>query len=188
MKPSARSAILGLAVVAVAAFSYVLVYKPWAKGRSFQPPAVSFEGDSAALRQSVVVPTLDTPMPDKMNVVWCGSMQLAWNRLGTQVLHGQPAIRGAETVVSRLNQAPFKEGDVAAESCFAAAGFIKDGIAESIRSEMQQRFQRDVELEAAPLEAVLAYAYLQSHVAFRIPFFDSVPIGSLADHSLPVGS
>jgi hypothetical protein len=60
----------------------------------YAPPPVAFSGDSKDLPQSVVVPTLDTPMPEHKNVVWCGTLQLAWNRLGKDVLHQPPQVPG----------------------------------------------------------------------------------------------
>ena len=72
-------------------------------------PTIAFKGDSEDLRQSVVVPTLDTPMPKDKNVVWCGTLQLAWNRLGKDVLHQPPNVQGAETVASRLNEASLEK-------------------------------------------------------------------------------
>ena len=42
--------------------------------RPYLPPAMAFNGDSRDLKQSIVVPTLDTPMPKGKNVIWCACM------------------------------------------------------------------------------------------------------------------
>lgn len=86
--------VLSLAIVLYFAF----------RGRPYQSLAIVFQGDSNDLHQSTVVPTLDTPMPKGRNVVWCATLQMAWNRLGEDVLHQPPHVQGAETVVSRLNR------------------------------------------------------------------------------------
>jgi hypothetical protein len=143
------------------------------RGRPYQPPAIVFQGDSEDLRQSVVVPTLDTPVPQHKNVIWCGSMQLAWNHLGKDVLRGPPRVQGAETVASRLNQAALTEDDLPSDSCFATAGFAKDGVAERVKSEMAHRFHKDVEIAALDPNGILAYAYLEASAAFTVPFFDN---------------
>ena len=58
-------------------------------------------------------------------------------------------------------------------SYYAAAGFAKDGIAEKIRREMQERFQKeptDLDDKGA---VILAYAYLRASVPFTLPFFEN---------------
>jgi len=165
---------LGLVVLLGTAVIGVVVFFLLRAGRPYQPPGIAFEGDSKDLRESVVVPTLDTPMPKGKNVVWCGTIQLGWNRLEKDVLHARPRIQGAEAVVSRLNEAQLREEDVPPDSYFAAAGFVKDGIAQNVKTEMRRRFQEDVQLGSMPEpDGVLIYSYLQAHMAFTIPFFDN---------------
>jgi hypothetical protein len=162
------AALVVLVVVGIVAFQFSR------RGQPYRPPQVSFEGSSADLRQTVVVPTLDTPMPSAKNVVWCGSLQIAWNRLRDDVLRAPPSIAGAEAVVSRLNQAALTEQDLPEDSFLAAAGFLKHGIVETIRGQMLERFQRDVQFDDIRGDAVvLAYSYLQTHVKFTIPFFEN---------------
>jgi uncharacterized membrane protein len=141
-------------------------------GGAYSPPPVAFQGHSKDLRQTVIVPTLDTPMPEHRNVVWCGTLQLAWNHLGKDVLHGPPQVRGAEEVAARLNRAQLGEGDLPADSYLATAGFAMDGITDKVKAEMRERFQEDVEIEPLDPGDILAYAYLQASAAFTIPFFD----------------
>jgi hypothetical protein len=132
----------------------------------------AFQRSSKDLQQSVVVPTLNTPMPPHRNIVWCGTLQLAWSRLGKDVLHQPPQVHGAEAVVARLNQAQLGEDDLPTDSCLATAGFAKDGIVEKIKSEMTRRFHKQIEIDAMRPNEILAYAYLEASAAFTIPFFD----------------
>jgi hypothetical protein len=161
--------IVGLILVAVCAVTLRTSHTE----RPYSPPAVAFSGDSKHLLESVIVPTLDTPMPQHKNVVWCATIQLAWNRLGKDVLHQPPQIKGAEDVVSRLNLAQFGDGDLPTDSYLAAAGFAKDGVVEKVKSEMKRRFQSEVEIDPLQPNDILAYAYLEANAAFTIPFFDS---------------
>jgi hypothetical protein len=155
---------------------------PRVKGPYATPPVV-FNGESKDLRQSVVVPTLDTPMPQNKNVIWCGTIQLAWNRLGKDVLHQLPQVHGAETVVSRLNLAQFSEDDLSSDSYLATAGFARDGIAENVKSEMTRRFQREVKIDPMNASDILAYAFLEANADFTIPFFDNRSLFSFRDSS-----
>lgn len=147
------------------------VLHPRIKG-PYEPPAVAFIGESTDLRQSVVVPTLDTPMPEGMNVMWCGTFQLAWNRLAKDILGQPPDVKGAEAVAQRLNQAQFVENDLPPGSYLALAGFAKDGIADVVQSKMTSVFQKAVEIDPMDPGDILAYAYLEASAEFTVPFFD----------------
>jgi hypothetical protein len=139
----------------------------------YPAPNAAFKGDSVLLQQSVVVPTLDTPMPPGKNVIWCASFQAAWDRLKDDVVHEPVAVAGAEEITSRLNAGAIVPGDLPEESCYAAAGFAKDGIADRIRKEMKERFQREpIDLSGSD-SAILAYGYLQARVGFTIPYMEN---------------
>ena len=162
------AAVAVLVVVGIVAFQFLR------RGQPYRPPQVGFEGRSTDLRQTVVVPTLDTPMPAGKNVVWCGSLQIAWNRLRDDLLRSPPSIAGAEAVVSRLNQAGLTEQDLPEDSFLAAAGWVKDGIAERVQGQMEERFQVEVSFDDMPVDTeALVYSYLQAHVKFAIPFFEN---------------
>ena len=141
--------------------------------RPYRPPPIAFQGESKDLHQTVVVPTLDTPMPKSKNVIWCGTLQLAWNHLGSDVLHQPPQVQNAKVVASRLNQEQLTESDLPPNSYLATAGFVKDGIVEKVKSEMKRRFQKDVQIDPMERNDILAYAYLEANAAFTIPFFDN---------------
>jgi hypothetical protein len=121
----------------------------------------------------LVIPTLDTPMPQGATVVWCGTFELGWKQLGKDVLKSPPEIPGTEELVSRLNQASLSEFDLPDDSFFVKAGYIKDGIATSVKTEMARRFQKNIELGDLPEQnGILVYSYLQTACAFSIPYFD----------------
>lgn len=67
----------------------------------------------------------------------------------------------------------FAEADLPPESYMATAGFAKDGVVDKVKSEMKQRFQKDVEIDPLEPNDFLAYAYLEANAAFTIPFFDN---------------
>jgi hypothetical protein len=142
---------------------------------AYVPPPVAFHGSSAEMERTVIVPTLDTPMPEGKNVVWSASFQVAWNRLRDDILKGPVKIDKGADVAARLNASPVTEKDLPKGSFYAAAGWVKDGIVEKIKAEMQQRFQKVPELRFEPEAAngFTAYAYLQAAVPFAIPFFEN---------------
>jgi hypothetical protein len=154
------------------------------------PP--TFAGDSTGLRDTVIVPTLDTPFPEGKSAVWCASFQLAWDRLKRDVAGEPVRVANAEQPCDRLNRAAFPEDGLPAGTYYAAAGRVDDGIRERIQAEMAKAFP-DVPaptLDAAPSEAI-AYAFLKGGVKFRDPFFENDEPLTFTDssgHATAVGS
>src|SRR5262245_7786199 len=99
---------------------------------SVLPKARTFDGSSRDLQRTVIVPTLDTPIPDGKSAIWCATIQLCWNRLRTDVAKEPPVIRGAEGLSAQFNAARVSEADLPADSFYAAAGLVRDGIVEKI--------------------------------------------------------
>ena len=136
------------------------------------PPA--FVGNAQTLKETTVVPTLETPLPQGKNVIWCASLQLAWDSLKKNVVGEPIKIKGVEELVEKLNAGEFPANALENESYYAAAGWKKDGIAAKIQAEMQARFP-DVtpDLSGVTDATAIAYAYLKAGLKFRIPYFEN---------------
>jgi hypothetical protein len=142
-------------------------------GRAYTPQPLTFAGDAGALRNTVVVPTLDTPVPPGRNAIWCASFELAWQHLRSDVVNEPVRIAGAEAVAERLNGAPTTEADLPPEAWVALAGRGADGIAGRIREEVAARFPDLPPPAIDPQAALVAYAYLRAAARFTLPFFDN---------------
>lgn len=134
------------------------------------------EVDSRSLKGTSVVATLDCPLPEHKNAVWCATFQMAWDRLKTDVIGEPIRLTGAEDLASRLNRAAFPVADIEPQSYYANAGLVKDGILEQIQADMTARFPS----EPAPSfdrgfrqlpEVVVAYAYLNVDAGFEHPYY-----------------
>jgi len=132
--------------------------------------------DSANLKQTSVVATLDCPMPEHRNVIWCSTFQMAWDRLEDDIIGEPIQVLGAEELAARLNRAKVSEADLEPESFYATVGFVRDGIIEQIQQEMAKRFPS----ESVPVfgekystlpEPIVAYSFLSVDVGFRYPFY-----------------
>ncbi|HEV8061245.1 MAG TPA: hypothetical protein VGP68_15300 [Gemmataceae bacterium] len=143
----------------------------WLQTSSYTPPALSFDGDSSNLHELAIVPTLDTPMPPGKSVLWCSSLQIAWNQLKQDIVKEPIRIEGAEAIADRLNRAEQSLSDISADSVYAVAGLVRDGINGKIRSEMHIRFPGTPvpELDEDPL-AITAFAHLSAGVKYTHPF------------------
>lgn len=164
-----------LMVLVVAGVAALVVARKFRHGRPYQPPPIAYEGDSRGLEHTVVVPTLDTPMPPGKNVIWCSSFQVAWNHLKDDVTKAPVRLANAEEIADRLNRARQSEADLPEGSYYATAGFVSDGIVGTIEQEMASRFPSATKptFEGLLPDAIVAYAYLNAGLKFTIPFFDS---------------
>lgn len=139
----------------------------------YHPPPPAFDGTSDQLTQTVIVPTLDTPIPDGQSAVWCASFQLAWNRLRDDVAKGPVRLAGGQAVADRLNRGDQTEADIDPADVYAAAGLTNDGIADRIRTEMTRRFPAVPPPDLGAGNAAVAYSYLAAACQFDLPFFDN---------------
>jgi hypothetical protein len=132
-------------------------------GPPYDPPKPSFDGSSEGLQNTVILPTLDTHIPEKKSAVWCSSFQLAWNHLKADVAKGVVQLRNAETIADRLNRAEQSENDLNSQDYYAVAGMARDGIIPIIQAEMERRFP-DIPIPTldVPADGAVAYGYMRA--------------------------
>ena len=134
--------------------------------------------DSRSLKQTTVVATLECPLPEHKNAIWCSTFQMAWDKLKQDLITEPVQLPGAEPLANRLNQGVYPTGDLNAQSYYVAAGFVKNGIIEQIQKEMAQRFPSepmptfDERYRQLP-DVVVPYAYLHVDVRFTHPYYAS---------------
>ncbi|MCX5646698.1 MAG: hypothetical protein NTZ17_18780 [Phycisphaerae bacterium] len=132
--------------------------------------------DPKSLAQTAVVATLDCPLPEHRNAIWCSTFQMAWDKFRQDIIGEPVQVLGAEELANRLNGAPFPAGNIEEKSYYAAAGFVKSGIIEQIQKDMRQRFPSepvptfDSRYTTLP-DVALAYAYLNVDVGFDYPYY-----------------
>lgn len=132
--------------------------------------------DSNDLKQTLIVATLDSPLPKYHNVIWCSTFQMAWDKLKQDVIGEPVEVLGAKELADRLNRAAFSDKDLQNESYFATAGLLEDGIIAQIQEEMTQRFPSEPApvfdgIGELPLETIIAYSYLNADIGFEYPFY-----------------
>src|SRR5262249_19888246 len=124
--------------------------------------------------QTVIVPTLDSPIPEGKSAIWCASFRFAWNRLKDDVAKEPIQLANAQPIADRLNRGEESEDDVEPDAVYAAAGLAKDGLVERIQAQMASKFpnvprpQLDV-----PAGGAVAYAYLAASAKYEYPYFEN---------------
>ncbi|HBO43432.1 MAG TPA: hypothetical protein DD670_05780 [Planctomycetaceae bacterium] len=137
--------------------------------------AATFEGASTDLEQTRVVATLDEPMVEGTNTVWCASFQAAWKRLEEDLAKAPVELEGEPALVDSLNRADDPRSIVPEESLYVAAGWTRDGIIEQIQKEVSAKFpgKTPPEFDDNEMRVAVAYAYLQAQIKFGLPYFQN---------------
>ncbi|UCC96320.1 MAG: hypothetical protein JSW66_10785 [Phycisphaerales bacterium] len=162
---------LGAVVVVLLSTSFGCYFMDRIKG-SGAPQ--TFSDSSKSLKDTIIIPTLDSSCPENKNVIWCSSFQLAWNRMKDDVIGAAVEVVGAEELAARLNNSEQSDADVEASSFYAAAGRVEEGIISKVQKDMAARFPShsvpDFSHIAAIPRAILAYSYLTANVPFKYPY------------------
>lgn len=137
-------------------------------------PERAFAGSSDLLKQTVVLPTLDTSIPDKKSAIWCISIQVAWNRLKNDITKEPVKLTKGQEIADRLNNAEESESDMASADFFAMAGRVKDGIVQKIETGLAKKFPQNT---MSPIQSfpggVVAFGYVKADVRYEYQFLNN---------------
>lgn len=118
--------------------------------------APAYSGSSESLNQTIIVPTLDSPIEENKNVIWSSAFQLALNELPGDVTSEFSEVVDSNTIARR--------------SYYTAVGKFSDGIIEVIKNDMAQDFPKHSIPEFTKSYDMLVYSYLDLNVPFKYPF------------------
>ena len=127
------------------------------------------------LKNTVISAHLEVPIDGK-NVIWCGTFQLAWNKL-CELFGEEVTLEGNPPMVAELNKKTFTKDYIDKDSYNALAGVVKDGIIRKTKNALQKTFKG----AASPLlipnrgdcsgdHDIITYAYFFKHLSFKQPF------------------
>lgn len=137
-------------------------------------PERAIAGSSDLLKQTVVLPSLDTSIPDKKSAIWCISIQLAWNRLKNDITKESVKLRNGQEIADRLNNSEESESDMASADYFAMAGRVNDGIVQKIEAGLAQKFPQNI---MPPIQSfpggVVAFGYVKADVRYEYQFLNN---------------
>jgi hypothetical protein len=122
-----------------------------------------------------LVPSLDAELIGTDSVVYCPTIQIAWDEL-KQIVGGPIELDGRDSqpIVNQLNQGGCPTGVVAEAACVAMAGFTDQGIAEKIREALKHKFGNQApalpDMLVASKKAIVSYAFLRRRLPFSRKF------------------
>jgi hypothetical protein len=120
------------------------------------------------LKHHVIVPTLDSPLPEGKGALWCSSFLMAWKS------NGGGRVGNDNADFARLNWAQVSEDDFPLSTVYSQAGQYNQELIDKIQSEMAVRFpNRPVPKLGDGGGGILAYAYLESAMRFEQAYLDN---------------
>lgn len=125
---------------------------------------------TAQLQHTDVSAVLAVPHAPNTSILWCATMQLAWDQL-PGVIGGPVTLQGSPPLIADLNKSPFPPGDLDASSYVAVAGKMP-AILATIKDELARKFHggaRPGQLPAGDDSTIAAYAYLFKNLEFDTP-------------------
>ena len=134
------------------------------------------KADVSSLKDTELVAHPDAPIPPNHNVIWCGTLQLAWNK-AIDLVGEKLQFVNQPPVVDLLNQENFTGRDLDLASYVALADFERNHVEAEIRAALEKTFHGAASPELIPPippnpgpDDFVAYAYLFKNLAFPIPF------------------
>ena len=137
--------------------------------------AKTFDGSSAALKCTKIIPTLESPLEKDHNAVWCSSFLAAWKSLSDDIAKADIAIGGSPPAAELLNKSDDPRPHTPAGSMYVATGWKHKGIIDKINLDLKTAFPA----KAAPTfpgivdNSFVAYSYLEANLQFPLPYFQN---------------
>jgi hypothetical protein len=132
--------------------------------------------DAANFKQTIVSPHLEVAVVPGTNLLWCGTMQLAWNE-ACRISGGDLQFQDQPPMVPIMNKHSFAKDALDEASYVAMAGLVKDKIHQKIREAVEAKFGSDYKPRLIPDKSLtpnpddmVAYALLYKQLSFPSAF------------------
>ena len=164
-----------LALVCIIGWELRMFHFPFARRENPPGPPMQFDGPSTQLVATQIVPTLDAPIQEGRNAIWCASFTVAWKMMARDFTQGPPVFDQPSKTVDALILAADPRPDIPDDALCAAAGWGESGIVQKITTELQQKFPGKTPpvFPGMRADAYIAYSYLEAKIRFPLPYFQN---------------
>jgi hypothetical protein len=134
------------------------------------PASLLVQDATKELKHTTVSAVLNTPHPANTSLVWCATMQLAWDQF-PGVLGAPLTLQGDPSLAAELNASPFPT-DALDDASHIAIGGRMPGVLDTIKAELARKFKGAANPSQLPTkddEGIAAYAYLFKNLQFETP-------------------
>lgn len=135
----------------------------------------SFDGSSADLKATEIVPTLDSPIPEGRNAIWCASFQAAWKYMEKEAARGAISLDGSPQSAKLLNQSGDPGPHLPTGALYLAAGRLNNDFIARVAGDLKERYPsaKPPSFPEAGNDAFAVYSYLEANVGFEKPYFQN---------------
>lgn len=134
-----------------------------------------FKTNATDLKRTVIVPILDAPLSVGTNMIWCGTMQLAWNELCSLV--GEDVhMENEDRIAGQLNMRSVTTNNFDEKTCLVAAELAKNTSLNDLRTRVADKFDGAFTPEMIPTidirakNSVVLYSCLFVNMPFEWAF------------------
>jgi hypothetical protein len=131
--------------------------------------------ESSQLKGTIITPHMEQKIPKEKNVLYCSTMQLAWNALADDIIKERIRLEGNPPVVKAMNKRLSSRKDLSEESYVAMAEWLTEEFLQRLNKTLKEKFGDQAPPEVKePIPTgppmFLAYAYLFKNLVFNKPF------------------
>lgn len=136
-----------------------------------EPPQI----ESSQLKGTVITPTMEQEIQPGKNVLYCSTLQIAWNALEDEIIKEKIRLEGDPPVVKALNKRLSSKEDLSENSYVAKAELLTDEFLSDLNKTLKAKFGDQAPPEVRePIPPgpprFMAYAYLFKNLQFNNPF------------------
>ncbi len=136
------------------------------------PPA-RCTANVAQLPGTIITPVLNAPIPSNTNVLWCASLQLAWNESG---------ITSTDPLLAPLSQPVVTKSDISPRDLIVCSGPNTSSLRHRIRHELTSRFGENAPTplldQWGPVPGIGFYTYMRLAMPFEYAFEQLTPVAN----------
>ena len=138
---------------------------------------------SDELKNTIITPVIDAKIEKGKNLVFCSTLQMAWNKLCKDIAEGPLNVNDPPWYVASLNKLIDQPALLSEDAYFTMAGLKKDNIVEKINKGLREKFKHLKEEELVTVtdslkypNDIMAFAYLNKNLEFETPFYKTIPM------------
>ena len=132
---------------------------------------------SERFKNTTITPVMDAKIEKGKNMVFCSTLQMAWNKICTGISEGPLNVVAPPWYVAPLNKLMGQPALLSEDAYFSMAGFKKDNIVEKVNKGLREKFRHLKENELVTIKDtlrysydILSFSYLYKNLEFAIPF------------------
>lgn len=128
--------------------------------------------DLSSQPTTLITPSLETNILDGRNLVYCSTLQIAWNILQDEIVKDKLLIEGSPIIVDMLNKQLGTSKDISESSYVAMGGEVTPDFLKNLNKALKEKFgdQAPPEISVPSGTAILLYAFLYKNVLFNKEF------------------